>query len=203
MCVISKWLENTAVKSLFCLFMSFPKAFLSIPEYYSQHCQSLAFPFFHPDIIPSHPLIAPRCYIHLRWRFYISILNWSPTLPLFCWCVSIVLNLSRGSGCFLCFKTMNSLPRTFRSNTHKLFGINILFSLFCCGYFEDRRLFYIWSFLVGRGAECIFHLVFAIFLLLFQIKVYYRGSAFADMKKNCSFSGDLSLSLKRGRLWCK
>ena len=30
--------------------------------------------------------------------------------------------------------------------------------------------------------------VCTIFLLLFQIKVYYRQSAFADMKKNCSFS---------------
>ena len=108
---------------------------------------------------------------------------------LLCLCFSIVLNLSRG--CFLRYKTMNSFPRTFRSNPLKLFRINILFPSF---------YFFVFSL---EESKYISHLVFTIFLLLFQIKVYYRRSAFADMKKNCSFSGDLSLSLKRGRLWCK
>ena len=102
---ISKWLENTAVKSLFCLFMSFPQAFLSIPEYY--------FP-------------AKKQFIHNPHK---------KTLP--CLCFSIVLNLSQG--CFLRYKTMNSFPRTFRSNLLKLFRINILFPSFYFFHFFCRN----------------------------------------------------------------
>ena len=82
---------------------------------------------------------------------------------------------------------LNSFPRTFWSNTHNFFGISIKFSLLCCGYSKDAMVLS-YYFQELNEFSLLYHLSSS--NVLFQIKVYYRRSAFADMKKNCSFSGE-------------
>ena len=35
---------------------------------YTLHYHALQYTYFHPIPLPIHPLLAPRCYIHLKWR---------------------------------------------------------------------------------------------------------------------------------------
>ena len=134
MCVISKWPENTAVKSLFCFLHNRPP---SISKYFSHNFQ------------------------------------WEPIRIIF---VSIVF---QQRVVFLCYKTLNSFPRTFRL---KAFCINFSF--------VQQHLFF--HFLILANLFC--YLVSSFFFLP-KLTDHYKKSAFSDMKKNCSFQEERETAL--------
>ena len=72
---------------------------------------------------------------------------------------------------FLCYKTLNSFPRTFRL---KAFCINFSF--------VQQHLFY--HFFILADLFC--YLVSSFFFLP-KLTDHYKKSAFSDIKKNCSF----------------
>ena len=134
MCVISKWPENTAVKSLFCFLHN---RLPSISKYFSHNFQ------------------------------------WEPIQIIF---GSIVFQKWVA---FLCYKTLNSFPRTFRL---KAFCINISF--------VQLHLFF--HFFVLANLFC--YLVSSFFFLP-KLTDHYKKSAFSDMKKNCSFQEEIETAL--------